>query len=279
MDRIAPHFTVGPWVTAATQTAGEALFVIGDVHGCTLLLKTMLDAVAGLGAEVTAPARLVFLGDMVDRGPDSIGTLRLWARVEPAPGIACVSRLMGNHEQLLLIANGDGPESDEACGIWLSGNGDTTLAEMRAAVDGQHAMPGARLLDAALGPDVVARLGQLQTHLQIGNLVLVHGGVDPVQPLTDFLALPWQTLSARPRHWAWITRGFLDWHGGFDGQIIVHGHTPPAKQRPFTGLDDPHVLSEDRLNLDGGSAITGIVAGAQIETGRYRILRASTGLV
>ena len=77
------------------------------------------------------------------------------------------------------------------------------------------------------------------------------------------------------RHWAWITAGFLDWDGGFGGRIVVHGHTPPAKQKPFTGLEDPHVLHQDRLNLDGGSAVTGIVAGAQIETGRYRILRAT----
>jgi len=256
------------------EMAGETLFVIGDVHGCTHLLQTLLDGVANLAASVDQPTRLVFLGDIVDRGPDSIGSLRLWACAQPVPGISRVERVMGNHEQLLLLANGEGPESDVACGMWLSGSGDTTLSEMRAMVNDRHATPGSRLLHAALGPEIVERLAQLETHLRIGNLVLVHGGVDPTKPLGDFLSLPWQTLSARPKHWAWITDGFLNWHDGFGGRIIVHGHTPPAKQFPFTGLDDPHVLVEDRLNLDGGSAITGIIAGAQIETGRYRILRA-----
>jgi serine/threonine protein phosphatase 1 len=267
------RFTAGPWVAAPTDTLGETLFCVGDVHGCTPPLAAMLDGIAALASEVAAPKRLVFLGDMVDRGPDSLGALRRWALDEPAPGIARVERLMGNHEQLLLLANGAGPEAAAAAEIWLATSGDTMLAEMRAAVGDPAAPPGPALIAAALGPAIMARLGALATHRLVGNLVLVHGGVDPTQKLDAFLALPWTTLAARPRHWAWITTGFLDWHGGFGGRIVVHGHTPPAKQRPLTGLADPHVLVEDRLNLDGGSAVTGIVAGAQVETGRYRILR------
>jgi serine/threonine protein phosphatase 1 len=274
MDRYTPRFTIGPWTKAATETAGETLFVVGDVHGCTPLLQTILDGVADLAAVVAGSTRLVFLGDIIDRGPDSIGSLRLWASAQPAPGISHVERLMGNHEQLLLLANGTGPETDLASSVWLATSGDTMLAEMRAIVGKPDAVPGPTLIDSALGADIVARLGSLRTHLLVGNLVLVHGGIDPRQPLSKFLALPWQTLAVRPCHWAWIVGGFLDWHDGFGGRIVVHGHTPPAKQRPFTGLADPHVLVEDRLNLDGGSAVTGIVAGAQIETGRYRIIRA-----
>jgi len=274
MDPATPRFTAGPWIDAATETAGEALFVIGDVHGCTPLLRALLDGVADLAASVDQPTRLVFLGDIVDRGPDSIGSLRLWASAQPARGISRVERVMGNHEQLLLLANGDGPEADQARNAWLAASGDTMLAEMRAVAGDPDAQPGPGLLAAALGPDILAALETLRSHQRIGNLVLVHGGVDPTRGLDEFLALPWQTLAARPKHWAWITDGFLNWHDGFEGRLIVHGHTPPAKQFPFTGLDDPHVLVDDRLNLDGGSAVTGIVAGAQIETGRYRILRA-----
>jgi serine/threonine protein phosphatase 1 len=269
-----PRFIAGPWVAAPTDTAGERVFSVGDVHGCTALLDAMLGGIAALAREGRGPARLVFHGDLVDRGPDSIGALRRWAEPEPAPGIARVDRLMGNHEQLLLLANGAGPEAAAATAVWLKTSGDTMLAEMRAAVGDAAAQPGPGLIAAALGPAVMAALGALRGHARIGNLVLVHGGVDPTQALDTFLALPWETLAARPLHWAWITTGFLDWAGGFDGRVVVHGHTPPAKQRPFTGLEDPHVLHQGRLNLDGGSAVTGVVAGAEIETGRYRILRA-----
>jgi serine/threonine protein phosphatase 1 len=269
-----PRFLIGRWADAAIDTAGESLFVIGDVHGCTGLLQTMLEGMAGLAAAVAGPSRLVFLGDIVDRGPDSIGALRLWAAAQPVPGIARVVRLMGNHEQLFLLANGDGPEAGLARDVWLASSGETMLAELRAAVGDRAAQPGPALLATALGADVLACLGTLTPYWRIGNLVLVHGGIDPAQPLDTFLALPWQTLAARPRHWAWIVGGFLDWRDGFGGRIIVHGHTPPAKQFPFTGLADPHVLVQDRLNLDGGSAVTGRIAGAQIEPGRYRVLRA-----
>jgi len=272
----AACFSADAWTEAPVDTAGERLFVVGDVHGCTGLLDAMLAGIARLAAERAGPVRLVFLGDMVDKGPDSIGTLRRWAAAEPAAGITRVDRLMGNHEQLMLLANGDGPEAPLARHLWLETEGGSMLAEMRAAVGDAAAPPSPALIAAALGPAVMARLGALRSHLLVGNLVLVHGGIDPGRALPVFLDLPWRTLGARPRHWAWMTAGFLDWAGGVEGRIVVHGHTPPAKQRPFTGLGDPHVLHESRLNLDGGSAVTGLLAGAEIETGRYRILRAGT---
>jgi len=75
-------------------------------------------------------------------------------------------------------------------------------------------------------------------------------------------------------HWAWIQEPFLAWRGGFGGLMVVHGHTPPAKHRMLSGYPDPHVLQHDRLCLDGGSALTGIVTAAQIEDGRYRLFTA-----
>ncbi len=263
-------FSAGDWIAAPIETAGETVFAVGDVHGCTPLLEAMLAGIEGL-LPVAAP-RLVFLGDMIDRGPDGIGTLRRWAAAEPVPGIARVDRLMGNHEQMLLLAaRGDAAARD----LWLSLNGETMLGELQAASGRPGAMPDAAMLRAALGEAVVGALAGLLSHIEVGNLLLVHAGLDPAQDRAGFLALPWDDIALRPKHWAWITGGFLDWRDGFGGTVVVHGHTPPAKQKPFTGLDDPHVLAAGRLNLDGGSAVTGVVAAAQLETGRYRVLRAS----
>ena len=263
-------FTAGDWVAAPIETAGETVFAVGDVHGCTPLLEAMLAGIEGL-LPVAAP-RLVFLGDMIDRGPDGIGTLRRWARAEPVPGIARVDRLLGNHEQMMLLAaRGDAAARD----LWLSLNGETMLGELQAASGRLGQVPDAAMLRAALGQRTEAALVRAVSHVAVGNLLLVHAGLDPAQDRDAFLALPWDDIALRPKHWAWITGGFLDWKGGFGGTVVVHGHTPPAKQKPFTGLEDPHVLAEGRLNLDGGSAVTGIVAAAQIETGRYRVLRAT----
>lgn len=67
-------------------------------------------------------------------------------------------------------------------------------------------------------------------------------------------------------HCEWIDREFLTWRGGFGGRVIVRGHTPPRKYRLWRGEKDPHVLRHDRLCLDCGSAVTGIVAGAHSKT-------------
>ena len=74
----------------------------------------------------------------------------------------------------------------------------------------------------------------------------------------------------------WITAGFLDWQGGFGGTIVVHRHIPPHKHRPLSGMADPHLFQHDRLGLDGGSAVSGRVVGAELRDGCYRILRAGT---
>ena len=73
-------FTAGDWIAAPIETAGETVFAVGDVHGCMDAFEAMLGGIAGL-LPVAAP-RLVFLGDMIDRGPDGIGCLRRWARAE-----------------------------------------------------------------------------------------------------------------------------------------------------------------------------------------------------
>ena len=102
----------------------------------------------------------------------------------------------------------------------------------------------------------------------------MHGGLDGHGDPERFLARPW-TAGVNAR-WAWITRGFLDWKGGFGGTLVVHGHTPPDKHKQISGMDDPHLFEGDRLGLDGGSARTGIVTAAEIQDGRYRILKAGT---
>jgi len=113
-----------------------------------------------------------------------------------------------------------------------------------------------------------------RSHVRLGNTVFVHGGLDGRADQEAFLAPPWTAFT--DARWAWITHGFLDWQGGFGGTLVVHGHTPPAKHWPLTHMEDPHLFLHDRLGLDGGSAVTGFVVGAEIQDGRYRILKAGS---
>lgn len=269
---------ISPWKAAPFDLGGETVFAIGDVHGCARELSSLLDTVRELAreSEREGTRRLVYLGDLIDRGPDTLGVLRLWDQEALACGVEHVDRIIGNHEILMLLAMSDGPRAEEAAVMWLADRtgGNTVLEQMRAAVGDPAALPSYQLATAALGRQILDRLLTQRSHLRIGNAVFVHGGLDGRTPQASFLATPWTAgMEAR---WAWITTGFLDWQGGFGGTLVVHGHTPPQKHFPLTHMDDPHLFLHDRLGLDGGSAVTGIVAAAEIRDGRYRVLKAGT---
>jgi len=252
------------------------VFAIGDVHGCARELTGLLGMIRTLAAENDRARRLVFLGDIVDRGPDTLGVLRLWAEDATTRGVDRVDRIIGNHEIIMLLAMSGGTRGAKATDMWLAERtgGSKVLAEMRAVVRDPSAPPSYELTAAAVGRRVVDMLLTQRSHLRLGNALFVHGGLDGRIDQAAFLAPPW-TAGAAAR-WAWITTGFLDWQGGFGGTLVVHGHTPPRKHFPLTHMEDPHLFLHDRLGLDGGSAVTGIVVGAEIRAGRYRILKAGT---
>ena len=70
--------------------------VIGDIHGCSKALRTLLDAVQPGSDDV-----LVTLGDYVDRGPDSKGVLNMLIALEKRTQL---KPILGNHEILFLDA-------------------------------------------------------------------------------------------------------------------------------------------------------------------------------
>jgi serine/threonine protein phosphatase 1 len=263
------------WQEAPFDPAGEVVFAIGDVHGCADQLQALRAAIGSLARDACAPTRLVYLGDLIDRGPDSLGVLEQWASDARAHGVDRLDRLMGNHEMCMLLSVGGGPHASAARERWLGHHmgGSVVLAEMRARTGRLDAVLDRSLLDEAAGCTVSACLDAMGTHLRLGNLLLVHGGLRPGVDVDPWLSVPWTDFMAA--EWAWIMADFLKWPHGFGGLKVVHGHTPPMRHHALTGQSDPHRFTQDRLCLDGGSSRNGIVVAAQIEQGRYRILRAS----
>src|SRR3954451_25334334 len=92
------------------------IIAIGDIHGCSLALSTVLD-----GIEPGPDDGLVFLGDYIDRGPDSRGVLD---RVIDLADSCTVVPLLGNHEELLLA----GSKDRTAIRVWLSCGGGEAIA-------------------------------------------------------------------------------------------------------------------------------------------------------
>ena len=265
---------VSRWHAAPFDVCGETVFAVGDVHGCAAQLHALLASIKRLAGTVHASTRLVLLGDLIDRGPSSLGVLDLWSLDAGAHGVDRIHRLMGNHEMTLLLAIGDGPHAPLARELWLGAHmgGDAVLAEMRARAARPDAVLDRALVEATLGSHVTGCLFAMEPHLRLGNVLFVHGGLRPQVDIDAYLSRPWSGF--QEAEWAWIMADFLQWKEGFGGTLVVHGHTPPVRHHELTGEEDPHQFVHDRLGLDGGSSRNGIVTAAQIEDGRYRILRA-----
>ena len=104
-----------------------ALFAIGDIHGCVRTLEALLAELAP-----TSRDSLVFLGDYVDRGPDSYGVIERLIGMEEASwsgtGPLCIF-LRGNHDQMMLDFLG-GCSNGE---LWRANGAGATLASYDAA--------------------------------------------------------------------------------------------------------------------------------------------------
>jgi bis(5'-nucleosyl)-tetraphosphatase (symmetrical) len=134
------------------SAAGEPLWAIGDVQGCLASLRSLL---AGL----PAASRFIFVGDLVNRGPQSLQSLRLVKSL----GERAVA-LLGNHDLHLLAA---------AAGIRAQ-HDDDTLAEVLAAPDRDELLDWLRARPLA--------------HAEAGAL-FVHAGVLPPWSVETTLAL------------------------------------------------------------------------------------------
>jgi len=98
-------------------------FVIGDIHGCSKALRTILETIAP-----TPEDQLIFLGDYIDRGPDSRGVIDLM--LSAAKSTRTIA-LRGNHEVMLLaiLLGGCDPK------IWLQSGGAATTASYGGSID------------------------------------------------------------------------------------------------------------------------------------------------
>ena len=91
------------------------IIAIGDVHGCSAALAALVRAIDPAGLDT-----LVFLGDYIDRGPDSRGVLE---QVIALAQRCTVVPLLGNHEEMLLAAL----EGQSELRYWLKFGGTEAL--------------------------------------------------------------------------------------------------------------------------------------------------------
>jgi len=187
---------------------------IGDIHGCSLALAALLDAIAPTRDDV-----IVTLGDYIDRGPDSRGVVNLVIDLSPD---CQVIPLVGNHETMLI----DSHESPECFEFWLRCGGRDTLQSYGGAL---ARIPATHLAFF----QSCRRFYETDTHF------MVHANYDAVLPLDeqpDRLLL-WEHVvyTMPPRH--------------VSGKIAVVGHTP---QTSGEILDAGHLIGIDTYCVGGG---------------------------
>lgn len=194
----------------------DAIYAIGDIHGRYGLLKKALREIA---RDSEGPANVVFLGDYVDRGPQSREVIDCLMQGPDDHNDRWIC-LRGNHEQMALDAHRPGGMRS----LWLDNGGDATLKSYGGAIP----------------PDVLDWFDELPLRHETEQHFFVHAGVMPGVPLD---AQDGETLM-------WIRHRFLD-DGRDHGKHIVHGHTPSyfAELKPNRTNLDSMAFKTGRLSV------------------------------
>ena len=221
---------------------GQRLYAIGDIHGRLDLFEDLLARIdIDDAARRDSDTRLILLGDLIDRGPDSAAVVARAMRLHIS-GKCRV--LMGNHEEVLI-------------GTW---DGDWRMAGLFARIGGRETLLSYGADEAALdaaGPAEIISLTRTlipAAHVEFmrlceqaivaGDYLFVHAGIRPGVPIAD------QTGEDT----RWIRREFLEDARDHD-VMVVHGHS-------ITGEVDER---SNRIGIDTGAFASGVLTAIGLE--------------
>lgn len=196
-----------------TIPPGVRVYAVGDIHGRLDLLDALLAQIeADDAARPAARTMVIFLGDLIDRGPDSAGVVQ--RLMDVASRTDRVRFLLGNHEEVFLKAlAGD----EKALPFFIRIGGKPTILSYGVSEQQYQQSEYPELLEmlqARVPPAHVQFLSAFENMIVVGDYAFVHAGVRPGTPLAEQEA---PTLR-------WIRDEFLT-HGAPLEKIIVHGHT------------------------------------------------------
>jgi serine/threonine protein phosphatase 1 len=162
------------------------IYAIGDIHGCLEPLDRLMAQL-----RLSETDEVVFLGDYIDRGPDSKGVIDYLLTLRGR-----YTFLMGNHERMFL----DFLQGKERA-LFLYNGGTATLE----SYGGLSRIPAAHL----------SFLDRLRLYYETQDCLFVHAGIRPGIPLQE----------QDPNDLLWIREEFYAYPGRFS-KTVVFGHTP-----------------------------------------------------
>ncbi len=231
-------------------------YAIGDVHGRHDLLDGLLRQIEADHRRRGGDVRpvLVFLGDLIDRGPQSREVVERVCS-GPLPGFQTIV-LAGNHEEVLLrLLDGE----EELLAQWLRFGGEECLASY--GIDAMHllALPAERALAKVrerIPPAHQRFLHELGDSFRFGDYLFVHAGIRPGIPLDR----------QSPVDLRWIRQPFLSDRRDH-GVTVVHGHTISERVEQLGS----------RIGIDTGAYHYGILTALAVEGEEHWFLQQDEG--
>ncbi|MBC8337787.1 MAG: serine/threonine protein phosphatase [Rhodospirillales bacterium] len=236
----------------AKTPRGRRVYAVGDIHGRRDLLERLHRQILEDAADADSFGKVVvYLGDFVDRGPDSAGVLDLLID-HPLDGFER-HHLKGNHEDMMLrfLKTGGGLDA------WLMNGARGTFESYGIEVsDIFLSLPEPERLCRNLAHTLPARHRAFLQALEIshteGAYLFAHAGIAPGVPLEE----------QSPHDLMWIRNEFL-FSDANHGARVVHGHSiSPEPEVKF-----------NRIGIDTGAWQSGVLTAAVLEGDAVRFLQ------
>ena len=215
------------------------IYAIGDIHGYCAKLEHLLLKLKNHG--MTDDDTLVFMGDYVDRGPDTAGVIDFLIELQAHRPRTVFLR--GNHEQMMLDArqkfdpnfDSDNPVGNCDLGMHWFPNGGVETLRSYGQLNGRH---WTEIIPESHWNFVL----NTQLEYEEDQYLFVHAGIVPPD-------LYWRfgVYDADPR--LWIRDEFIRSRSDFGGRVVVYGHTPSSSGLP--------VIQANKLGIDTGAGFGG----------------------
>lgn len=225
------------------ETWPAAIYAVGDIHGCLAQLVELEQLIVKDAVAIPGKKIVVYLGDYVDRGPNSAGVIdRLMVR--PTADFTRIC-LAGNHEAMAMsFLQRPHPKNE-----WLDFGGRETLESYGIELNTQRRTTPQKLkfmIESHIPNEHIAFLGSRPLSFSVPGAVFVHAGLKPELPLER----------QEEKDMLWIREEFSnqDWsHLG----VVVHGHTPTKEP----------IVSRGRICVDTGAYATGVLTAVRLTEG------------
>ena len=235
---------------------GRRAYAIGDIHGRLDLLEQLLaDIERDAAGRPPAESYLIFLGDLIDRGPCSRQVVERLRTLDSKAFTPIF--LIGNHEEVLLrLIKGE----SGLLKSWLRFGGAECLESYGVHRREIARLPELQALEAirrAIPDEHVQFLGSFIDTLRFGDYLFVHAGI---RPGVELSVQSQQDLR-------WIRAPFLE-DPSDHGFMVVHGHTIS------NAVDE----RSNRIGIDTGAYASGILTAVGLEGGQRWYLDTNAAL-